>query len=343
MPGAHASAGPSRAPTRWQDILFFIGKVAAGIGILVWLYKHKYLDPELLLKLTWSFRTVNLLMTAFALVGIALVLLAWRLHLLLDQQGVCISGQKALSLTLIGALFGALLPGLIGGDVVKAVYLCGSASHQRSKAVSVVIIDRIIGLYSLLLLGAIASLVAQLSGFYAAPTQVMTTVSGIAVLATICLSILFASARTKRIVRLTEKLPPRLLNIVRALTESCDRPVVILTAICLSLVSHGMVVLSFYVMAVLLRDTLPFATHFVVDPLAMVMNVVPLTPGGIGVTEGTFAYLYNRCGSPQGAAVGLMGRFVQYLVFTVGGVTALIFTRIHVRELISSSQTERSK
>jgi hypothetical protein len=328
---------------RLKDIVVFVGKVAAGIGILFWLYKHKYLDPELLLKLSWSFRTVNLLITAFALVAIALVLLAWRLHLLLDQQGVRISGQKAFSLTLIGALFGALLPGLIAGDVVKAVYLCGSASHQRSKAVSVVIIDRIIGLYSLLLLGAIACLVAQLSGFYAAPTQVMTAVTGIAILATICLYLLLAIAKTKRIVRLTEKLPPRLINIVCAITGSFDRPVVILTAICFSLLSHGMVVLSFYVMALLLRDTLPLATHFVVDPLAMVMNVVPLTPGGIGITEGAFAYLYNRCGSPQGAAVGLMGRFVQYLVFTVGGVTALIFTRIHVGELISSLQTERSK
>jgi uncharacterized protein (TIRG00374 family) len=325
-------------PTQVHRILILIAKVAAGIGILFWLWHSDYLNINQILNLTWDLRTVGLMTAAAGLVVIAIMILAVRQRLLLAQLEVYVSNQRVIAFTLIGALFGVILPGIIGGDVIKAIYLCGSAPQQRSKTVSAVFVDRIIGLYSLLLLGAIAGVVAKLSKIYTAPMQIMNAVLAIAIMATAVLSVLLLSVRTNLFVRLTEKLPHRLVSIFRAFRDVCDRPKIILAAIGISLISHGMVVLSFYAMAVLLRDSLALSTHFIVTPLAMVMNVVPLTPGGIGITEGAFAYLYSWCGSPQGAVVGLLGRFIQYFVFIVGGVIALLSTRIPVKELVFSKR-----
>jgi uncharacterized membrane protein YbhN (UPF0104 family) len=77
----------------------------------------------------------------------------------------------------------------------------------------------------------------------------------------------------------------------------------------------------------LLRAGLAPLRHFVADPLAMVMNVVPLTPGGIGITEGAFSFLFEQMGSPSGAEIGLVGRGIQYVAYVVGGSIALLAVR----------------
>ena len=45
----------------------------------------------------------------------------------------------------------------------------------------------------------------------------------------------------------------------------------------------------------------------------MVMNVIPITPGGVGVTESAFSYLYDAAGCAMGATIGILGRTIQYI------------------------------
>jgi uncharacterized membrane protein YbhN (UPF0104 family) len=68
--------------------------------------------------------------------------------------------------------------------------------------------------------------------------------------------------------------------------------------------------------------------QFTLDPLAMGMNIIPLTPGGIGVTESAFAFLFQSVGSPNGAMIGLLGRLIQFSVFMFTGSIALIFLKL---------------
>jgi len=323
-----------------KQVLILCGKSTIALGILYWLVRNDYLDLRLLMNISWSVRTVGILAGAVSLIIVAILLLSWRLHYLLQQQSVYVSVREATSFTLIGALFGSILPGLISGDIIKAIYLCGSATNQRSKSVSVVIIDRIIGMYSLILLGGIASMASQLSAISAAPAGLLMVLSGSALAATVGLFAMILITKTELYFRITKMLPRRLGNLVSAFAMSCRCSRVILVAICISLISHGMVVLCFYAMALLLGDALTLTTHFVVNPLAMAMNVIPLTPGGIGITEGAFAYLYNWCGSQQGAAIGLMGRLVQYFVFSVGGIAAILSIRLNIRNLVTASLTD---
>jgi uncharacterized membrane protein YbhN (UPF0104 family) len=63
----------------------------------------------------------------------------------------------------------------------------------------------------------------------------------------------------------------------------------------------------------------------------MVMNAIPLTPGGIGITESTFSFLFEAIGSSNGAAIGLLGRFIQYSTFAAAGSVAVFTVRFRRR------------
>jgi uncharacterized membrane protein YbhN (UPF0104 family) len=60
------------------------------------------------------------------------------------------------------------------------------------------------------------------------------------------------------------------------------------------------------------------------NPLAMAMNAIAVTPGGIGLAEGAFSFLFEMVGSPNGGMVGLLGRIIQYGVFAAGGAVAIL-------------------
>ena len=67
------------------------------------------------------------------------------------------------------------------------------------------------------------------------------------------------------------------------------------------------------------------------EALGKVMNVIPLTPGGIGITEEAFSFLFQNMGFDSGATLGLLGRVIQYLTFTAGGSVALLTVRMRAR------------
>jgi glycosyltransferase 2 family protein len=321
------SAGAALA----RKIVFFVLKVGVAGGLIYWLIERGFLDFSLLETLRLDAATVTLALAAALCVAVGLLLLAWRFQLLLRFTQINVSYGRALGLTLIGSFFGAVLPGLVGGDVVKAVYACADAPGRRADAVAAVMIDRAIGLYALMLLGAAAlgaSLVAGMLPFenpvlWAAPLAILAGTFGMALMA-------WPRFRQLRLIQaLFDRAPQKVQNLLKALTRYVKQPRVLVQAVGLSLANHALVVLSFFVVGQMLRlEDAPSAfTHFVLNPLAMAINAVALTPGGLGLTEGAFAGLFSLAGFQGGAMIGLMGRAVQYGVFAISGTAALMLIK----------------
>lgn len=57
---------------------------------------------------------------------------------------------------------------------------------------------------------------------------------------------------------------------------------------------------------------------FVVVPIGMVVNTIPLTPGGLGVGEAAFAVLFGMAGLTGGPEVLLSWRVVTICVGLIG-------------------------
>jgi uncharacterized protein (TIRG00374 family) len=210
------------------------------------------------------------------------------------------------------------------------VYLVRDNDAQKSKAVAAVIVDRVIGLYGLFALGSVASIAAWLGGWVGTELYPILLIAPALTLAgSIAVGILaaFDYGRGTLPHRIISRFPSILHNLMFALADYTKSGAQLFQAIVLSMLSHALVVLAFFVMAVLLQDPLTITQHLALDPLAMVLNIVPLTPGGLGITEGMFAYLFQQAGSTNGAMIALLGRAAQYVVFAVGGTAALVAVR----------------
>jgi uncharacterized protein (TIRG00374 family) len=304
-------------------------KITLGAAVLYWLLASNRLSLGTLGQLGHDVRTLGWMAAGVASVLLGHLLLAWRLVLLFRRPQLEVSFWRSLALTLIGSLTGAVLPGLVGGDAVKAVYLCGDAVGRRSHAVATVLVDRVLGLYGLFLLATImlggAWCTSALPPYgivlWAAPLVTAVLTTGLVV------STWPGNWRRALVATVTRHLPAKLQSLAAALEDFLQRPGLLWASIGLSLANHGLVVLTFVVAAAMLHDPLPLVAHFVLSPLAMAMNMIPLTPGGVGLAEGAFSFLYQYAGSTQGAAVGLLGRVIQYAAFAVGGTPALLGAR----------------
>jgi uncharacterized membrane protein YbhN (UPF0104 family) len=120
-------------------------------------------------------------------------IMGWRLRYLLRMQEVTISLGEAVWLTFAGNFFNFALPGTTGGDLYKAVHIASHAP-RRTEAVTIVLIDRAIGLVSFVLMAAVCIL---FSWQYGAVGRLGKLV-GLMLLATMLGGAIFFSHRFRR-------------------------------------------------------------------------------------------------------------------------------------------------
>ncbi|MDH5405516.1 MAG: flippase-like domain-containing protein, partial [Candidatus Aminicenantes bacterium] len=110
---------------------------------------------------------VHLLASAklwFLLLCVALIVadrfvMAWKWIILLHAQGSGVSFRDITELTFVSTFFGLFLPSILGGDVVRAYSLTKNIS-DASLSISSVLIDRTIGISSMMAVSLVSALVS---------------------------------------------------------------------------------------------------------------------------------------------------------------------------------------
>ncbi|MCB9858084.1 MAG: flippase-like domain-containing protein [Phycisphaerales bacterium] len=123
-------------------------------------------------------------------------ILGWRLRVLLSTQDIDISYRDCLLLTFAGNFFNFTLPGTTGGDLYKAYHIA-KRTHKRTEGVTIVVLDRVFGLISFLMIAAVTI-------FAARNTSVIGSFGayvGYLMLALIVAGFMFFSERVRRILR----------------------------------------------------------------------------------------------------------------------------------------------
>ena len=124
-------------------------RFAIGAGLLVYLAKSGLIDVRALSKLFTSWRIT---LAAVTLLLVDSALMSVRLSWLFRPQGLNLRFGTSLKLALVGFFFGTFLPGAAGGDLSKLFYTTRGSGGRRTEIMTVVLLDRAIGLFSLLLL-----------------------------------------------------------------------------------------------------------------------------------------------------------------------------------------------
>jgi len=324
-----------------RTILVSAAKYGLGLGLLAFYVRQQWGpgadgSPGLSEILGWPMHFGPLLLAvAISLVSLQLTFVRW--WVLVRAQDLPFTLGNAFRLGLIGLFWNTFLPGAVGGDAVKAFYLARE-QDRRTVAVSTVLLDRAIGLWALFWLVALLGGTFWLLGdegmiqqenprkilwFVVGPQEIVRAGISLVILTSVMWTILVVLPE-----RRGEIFAGRLRRIPRVgvaasefwravwMYRSKQRSVII--AMLLALVGHVGWVLSFYfgVQVFQMPDVplqIPSLTqHFLIVPIGLTIQAIIPLPGGLGIGELGFGWLYGLIGSPE--ANGVLGSLTQRLI-----------------------------
>jgi uncharacterized membrane protein YbhN (UPF0104 family) len=218
-------------------------------------------------------------------------------------------------LQLIG-LFYNMLPGAVGGDVLRGVVSRHAFGPQgMSAGLTVVLLERVFGLLALVMLVITVLAFHPVHGLQLSPWLLALGVLGsIGALAAIALSR-----------RLAPHLPGVLGKRAAELPE-LTRPGMFVLALGTSLANQALVGVMGHLTVMPLAPQVSLLDSLVLSPLAFAAIFFPLTVAGAGTRDAAMVYLYGLLGvSSERAISASLEILVVYLIAAaVGGALSLI-------------------
>ena len=223
--------------------------------------------------------------------------------------------RAAILLGFIGNVFNLVIPGAVGGDLVKAAYLV-RMHIKKTQAIASMVIDRVVGLLGLFLLASIAGIAAwpDAPGDVAKLIVAAWTATGLGVLV---LAVIFGQVITRTFPQLGAG-HSRLGLITSELKEMSStyrrRLDVVSGCALMSMGNHSLNVLAFYLVGRMLFPamTTTVGQHFLLVPLTLFTMAVPLPFGALGLTEEVGDQLLRMVGHPSGGLAMMGLRVVLY-------------------------------
>ena len=329
-------------------------KYGASLAILAWLF-WKASSDDSFTSLQNQPKNWPVLLAALGLCFTAITATIVRWFLLVRALKMPFTLPEALRLGYIGFLFTFLTLGVVGGDLVKAIFLARRQHGRRTEAVATVVIDRIIGLYALFIVAAIAIFFVDFGAIESADPAKLTAVKtlawvavGAAIAGTIGLIIIalpsFGNTPLAEAAFRIPKVGESIQRVVSAIKMYRGKPMFMSGIGVMSLLIHCCFACSVYLIALGLPGEIPsFGKHFVIVPLAMLANTLPL-PGGLGGFEFALDFLYRGMSTAavaesQGFVIAL-GYRIATLFVAMLGVFFYLSRRQEVNELLDEAQRE---
>lgn len=266
------------------------------------------------------------LIIALGMMSIGAVIAITRWHRLLSIAGCATSFRNAFRLSFLGLFFNLVVPGLTGGDVVKAILVVRENPERRADALMSVIVDRGLGLLVLIGLAAGVTLSSNES-FRQVRVPVVLTFLGILVGLWLFLHPL--PRRWLRVEKLLARLPQkeRVAALDRALRVYATHPFAMGLAVLLSVANHGCLAYGLYELGHAFGESqLSYWDVLGVASIANTISSIPISPGGWGVGEAAYGSLFHMLGAPAtlGIAVSVTFRLLSMLMGLLGGLFLLV-------------------
>jgi hypothetical protein len=251
---------------------------------------------------------------------------AYRWLLLSHALSLSLDFGRALRLSFIGLFFNNVVPGATGGDLVRAYYVARS-EVQRTESVVAVLMDRIVGLTAMAFqAGVVALFFWPRTELRSLNVGILSLVAGILIGAAI-----FYSKRGRRLLRL-DRIGRRLP--LQRIIEEVDgaffafryRKKTVAAAFLLSFLSQGFFIFSQYVVGRSLGVRCHLSTYLLVIPMASIVSSVPLLPGGWGLGDAAYVYLFGLTGLAKAPAlaIGILYRLLTMGLSLIGALLLML-------------------
>ncbi len=319
--------------------LSWIARIVVAAGAILWVFHGQ--DWR---ELAAVFRSLSAGWFAFSLAVfvVAQIAIGLRWWLLLRAQSIHISIRAAVRLYFLGLFYNNVMPGAVGGDLLKAWYVTKHTDRKVAGVLSV-LADRIVGLAVLVLMAipAYALFVrgAMTKGGEEEPagatggiSQYGSVISWAAVITAALLAVLLIHPYGRVRLRLAAGHAwARGLVLLRGVKEVvvvyCSKPGMLAAVVGLTLFSQSTVILAFWLLGRNTAIEAGLGHYFVVFPVMWVVSAVPVSIAGLGVFEAGVVEMFGfLAGVPaeQAMVLALCQRFIWVLASLPGGVIHLV-------------------
>jgi uncharacterized protein (TIRG00374 family) len=304
-------------------------KIGVAVLVIWYLFKSGQLTKESFTRLLEVQHLPFIIISGFAFWA-SLMLAAVRLVFLLKTIDLHLGFVQSFRLTMIGSFFNIVLPGAVGGDVVKGFYLFKNEKHSKGSSSGIIIIDRLLGLLAAMIIGcaSIIYLVSQHNEHIFAYRHELTVIVYIIVgFLCVLLGMFFVLGRNQR-VRSTLKEWFTLIfrrsmfyYMAKGIGILAKNLRVLLYAFLLSLCIQLISLIAILVLGNIISESQPnYIILLAVSSLVILFGVIPVTPGNIGWTELLAAYGWSMVGSSSGAAIFMYWRIIIVFCSLPGGI-----------------------
>jgi len=270
------------------------------------------------------------------------IVVGLRWWLLLRAQSIRIPPSAAVRLYFLGLFYNNVMPGAVGGDLLKAWYVTKHTDRKIAGVLSV-FADRVIGLVVLIPM-AIVTYAAFVRGRIPsgdAPRQTNAKsgiaswehvilwglAAGAAVLAVLLIHPTGRERLRATAARVWSKGLGLLVETRQMVVIYCSKPGMLLAVVLMTIFSQVTVILAFWLLGRNLGMEAGLRYYLVVFPVMWVVAAVPVSIAGLGVFEAGMVEMFVfLAGVPaeQALALAFCQRFVWVLASLPGGVIHLL-------------------
>lgn len=290
--------------------------LAVSIALIAWIAgKVDWVDFGRTLRETdpWY------LALSLAMSPVLIVISARKWQLLLNARSGAAGLGACVNLYVIGYLFNNVLPTNVGGDLVRG-YLMGRRTGDASTAIAAVLLERLTGFTALVVI-AVAVLPFTPSGTW--HLWVYGFVAGVG--AAFCAAVwALLDGRAARWVRRFDGhgAVRKVMRLHDALEAYRGHPRVLARCIALSFLFYVGAALNIYFSARAFGGAVAYGDTFLATPVILLVTMLPISFGGIGLSEWAHMYALGRFGvAPAvGLSTALLLRSKGVLLGLVGSV-----------------------
>ncbi|GJM44762.1 MAG: membrane protein [Gemmatimonadota bacterium] len=247
------------------------------------------------------------LLAAFGVNSLGNVFGAWRWQLLLRSQSRIISMPYLYGSYLVGLFFNNVLPSSIGGDVFRATGARKKGGGTLTENLTVVLVERMIGLLATLTLGGLAALTGAAKGLdpritWALYLALFVSAAGLYVALSSSMRALAARFLAHIPIDFVQRTGGKMIAAFELFSRARGT---LLANYVLSLGFQFLLIVHFYLIQFAFGNSLPFSTFVVVVPLVFFVMLLPIGINGLGVRETAFVFFLTPAGMSETSALAL--------------------------------------
>ncbi|MGH7906807.1 MAG: lysylphosphatidylglycerol synthase transmembrane domain-containing protein [Candidatus Binataceae bacterium] len=321
MPSSRASVPaqiepPAPVKRGWRQHPYVKFALRAGIGAgLIAFFLWRY-NPRPILDL-FARERIGFFAATVVLYLLLQVVSSWRWRLVAGIVNVRGRFSEFIAYYFIGMFTNMFVPGLVGGDAARAIYL-GRRHGRMSAAAASVICDRSCGLFALFIIAAAAAISMR----SILPRAIFAAVAAVGACALLGF---FAAPVIERLLRI---IPGKIGDAIRSVSPYLSRPSALLPALVLSFGVQFSLAFGQYILALGLGLPIPFLLFLLCVPIGNAFASIPITFNGLGVREATYLLLFGAAGirHEDAVALGLLWFAATLVAGLAGGSIAFLKT-----------------